>query len=90
MLTGNLEFHRELVGLLRNPRLDDLFNQLLAEVRLILTPLGRDVAGPWLGRNRELLELVVAGDGDAFTARLQRYLDDSQRDVIERLTLAPA
>jgi DNA-binding GntR family transcriptional regulator len=85
ILTGNLEFHRELVRLLGNPKLDDIFNQLLAELRLILNSLDRDVGGPWLGRNRELLELIVEGDADAFRDRLQRYLDDARRDVVARL-----
>jgi DNA-binding GntR family transcriptional regulator len=85
VMTANLEFHRELVRLLGNPKLDDIFNQLMAELRLILTPLDRDVGGAWLGRNRELLELLVEGDPAAFTARLQRYLEDSRRDVLARI-----
>jgi DNA-binding GntR family transcriptional regulator len=85
VLTGNLEFHREIVRLLGNPRLDEIFGHLLAEIRLILTSLDRDVAGPWLQRNRELLDLLVSGDPPAFSARLERYLDDARRDVVARL-----
>jgi DNA-binding GntR family transcriptional regulator len=85
VMTANLEFHRELVRLLGNPKLDDIFNQLLAELRLILTPLDRDVGGAWLGRNRELLELLVEGDATGFTSHLQRYLDDSRHDVLARI-----
>jgi DNA-binding GntR family transcriptional regulator len=85
VLTANLEFHRELVRLLGNPKLDDIFNQLLAELRLILTPLDRDVGGAWLGRNRELFDLLVNGDPPTFRSRLQRYLEDSRRDVVARI-----
>jgi DNA-binding GntR family transcriptional regulator len=85
VLTANLEFHRELVRLLGNPKLDDIFNQLLAELRLILTPLDRDVGGAWLGRNRELFDLLVDGDAATFRSRLQRYLEDSRRDVVARI-----
>jgi DNA-binding GntR family transcriptional regulator len=85
VLTGNLEFHRELVHLLGNPKLDDIFNGLLAELRLILTSMDRDVGGPWLARNRELMDLLVEGDGAGFRARLGRYLDDSRRDVVARI-----
>lgn len=85
VLTANLEFHRAIVALLHNPRLEGIFDELLAEVRLILTSLGRDVAGPWLARNRELLGLLVDGDPEAFTARLRSYLDDAHREVVERL-----
>jgi DNA-binding GntR family transcriptional regulator len=85
VMTANVEFHRELVRLLGNPKLDDIFNQLLAELRLILTPLDRDVGGAWLGRNRELFDLLVDGDAATFKSRLQRYLDDSRRDVVARI-----
>jgi DNA-binding GntR family transcriptional regulator len=85
VLTGNLEFHREIVRLVGNPRLDEIFGQLLAEIRLILTSLGRDVGGLWLARNRELLDLLVSGDPPTFSARLERYLDDAQREVVARL-----
>jgi DNA-binding GntR family transcriptional regulator len=85
VLTGNLEFHREIVRLLGNPRLDEIFGHLLAEIRLILTSLDRDVAGPWLQRNRELLDLLVSGDPQAFRERLERYLDDAHHEVVARL-----
>jgi DNA-binding GntR family transcriptional regulator len=85
ILTGNLEFHRELVHLLGNPKLDEIFNQLLAELRLILTAFDRDVGGPWLARNRELMQLLRDGDGEAFRSRLERYLEDSRREVVARL-----
>ena len=81
--TANLEFHRSLVHLAGNPKLDDIFTGLLAELRLILAPLDRQrFGGPWLRRNRELMELLMGGDGDAFRERLQRYLDDSRREVL--------
>lgn len=85
VLTGNLEFHRAIVGLLGNPRLEGIFDELLAEIRLILTSLGGDVGGPWLARNRDLLDLLVHGPADDFTERLQRYLDDAHREVVARL-----
>lgn len=88
VLNANLEFHRELVALLGNPRLDALFGGLLAEIRLILTSLDRDVAGPWLERNRELAALLEQGDADEFAARLERYLDDARDDVLQRIRTA--
>lgn len=84
-LTGNLEFHRELVRLLGNARLDDIFNGLSAEIRLILTSLDRDVGGSWLARNRELADLMERGDPATFAAQIRRYLDDAQADVVRRL-----
>ena len=89
VLTANLEFHRELVALIGNPRLDVLFGGLLAEIRLILTSLDRDVAGPWLARNRELAELLELGEAGEFAARLERYLEDAREDVLRRMRSSP-
>ena len=83
LLTANLDFHSRLVGLAGNPRLDDIFGGLLAELRLILGTLDhQDLDGPWVWRNRELMELLVDGYGDAFRERLHGYLEDSRRDVL--------
>jgi DNA-binding GntR family transcriptional regulator len=90
VLTGNLELHREIVGLLQNPRLDGIFNELLAEIRLILTSLDRDVAGPWLARNRDLVDLLITGSAEAFASSLREYLDDSHREVLSRIPQDPA
>jgi DNA-binding GntR family transcriptional regulator len=88
--TANLDFHSALVGLAGNPKLDDIFGGLLAELRLILAPLDREsVGGPWLRRNRELMELLMSADSDAFRERLQRYLDDSRREVLAVLDTPP-
>jgi DNA-binding GntR family transcriptional regulator len=85
VLTANLDFHREMVRLLGNPKLDQIFDQLLAEIRLILTWLGSDVAGPWLERNRELLRLLIAGDIPSFDQSLHQYMADSDAEVVARL-----
>jgi DNA-binding GntR family transcriptional regulator len=85
VLSKNLEFHRELVRLLGNERLCDLFEGLLDEMTLMLSPLSTDVAGPWLDRNRELLQLLIEGRREEFANALQRYLDASRDDVIPLL-----
>ncbi|MGI5490141.1 GntR family transcriptional regulator [Microtetraspora malaysiensis] len=83
--TQNQEFHRALVGLLGNPRLDQIFDQITTEITLTLVPLERDVAGPWLARNRELLRLLAVGDAAGFRAEIIRYLNQSMDDVAGRL-----
>lgn len=85
VIAQNLEFHRRLVALLGNPRLDQVFDQLAAEVMLMLVSLHADVAGPWPKRNRELLRLLVKGSPKQFDAALQRYLADSLKDVLARI-----
>lgn len=87
-LTANLDFHREIVRLLGNPKLDQIFDQLLAEIRLILTWLGSDVAGPWLHRNRRLLKLLQSGEEESFDQALRRYMADSDAEVVARLEAA--
>jgi DNA-binding GntR family transcriptional regulator len=80
----NAEFHRQLVGLLGNTRLDQLFEQLLGEIRLILTGfIGRD--HPWPQRNSRLVQLLVDGDRQGFERELERYLQDSCDDAVARL-----
>lgn len=90
--TANLEFHSALVRLAGNPKLDDIFAGLLAEVRLILGALDRErVGGPWLRRNRELMDALVVGDGEGFRERVHDYLEDSRREVLAaREEAAPA
>jgi DNA-binding GntR family transcriptional regulator len=85
VLSENLEFHRELVRLLGNERISNLFDGLLDEMTLMLSALNTDVAGPWLPRNRELLELLIAGRRDEFAAKLEEYFDASQEDVLSRM-----
>lgn len=82
--TANLEFHSALVRLAGNPRLDDIFDGLLAEVRLILGALDREgIGGPWLRRNRELIEVLLGGDEAEFRGRVHDYLEDSRREVLD-------
>jgi DNA-binding GntR family transcriptional regulator len=88
VLSQNLEFHRTLVALLGNSRLDRTFGQIAAEITLMLVSLDRDVAGPWMGRNRKLLELLQRGDEAEFSEELRRYLELSRDDVLNRV--APA
>jgi DNA-binding GntR family transcriptional regulator len=84
--TLNAEFHRQLVGLLGNARLDQLFEQLLGEIRLILTGfIGRDQQ--WPQRNARLVQLLADGDRRGFEEELAHYLQDSCDAAVARLQL---
>jgi DNA-binding GntR family transcriptional regulator len=86
--TLNAEFHRQLVGLLGNPRLDQLFEQLLGEIRLILTSfIGR--GDQWPQRNARLVQLLIDGDRGGFEEELERYLQDSCDDAVARAQAGP-
>ncbi|MCW2586549.1 MAG: transcriptional regulator, GntR family [Frankiales bacterium] len=84
----NAEFHRQLVALLGNQRLDQLFDQLLGEIRLILTGFIGSPQ-PWPQRNRQLLQLLVDGDKRKFERELERYLQDSCDDAVARCESDP-
>lgn len=85
VLRQNLEFHRRLVALVGNRRLDQVFEELAAEVTLALVSLHADVAGPWLRRNRALLRLLEEGKARQFRSEMRRYLEDSLEDVLARI-----
>jgi DNA-binding GntR family transcriptional regulator len=81
--TLNAEFHRQLVGLLGNARLDQLFEQLLGEIRLILTGfIGRDQQ--WPQRNARLVQFLADGDRQGFEEELEQYLRDSCDEAVAR------
>ncbi|NUT98229.1 MAG: GntR family transcriptional regulator [Saccharothrix sp.] len=81
--TANLDLHRALVEPCRSRRLDRLFTQLFAELRLAFLLAGdpQPLHEPYLAWNRRIAELVVAGDADAVRAELLRYLDDAERRI---------
>ncbi|MEJ2858358.1 MULTISPECIES: GntR family transcriptional regulator [unclassified Saccharothrix] len=81
--TANLDLHRALVEPCRSRRLDRLFTQLLAELRLafLLADDPQPLHEPYLAWNRRIAELVVAGDAEAARRELLRYLDDAERRI---------
>lgn len=79
--TANIRFHQALVTLNQSPRIDETMRQLLAELRLVFHVMDnpRDFHEPFVDRNRELLELVQAGEHDRAAAYLDGYLDHAER-----------
>ena len=77
--TANMQFHRDLVALAGSPRIDQVTERLLAEMRLAF----HAVASPqrlhetYVGRNRLLLELLGAGEFERAARQLEDYLQDS-------------
>ena len=77
--TANMQFHRDLVALAGSPRIDQVTERLLAEMRLAF----HAVASPqrlhesYVGRNRLLLELLGAGEFEGAARQLEDYLQDS-------------
>ncbi|MFE5634390.1 GntR family transcriptional regulator [Streptomyces sp. NPDC056463] len=83
--TANIHFHRELVALAGSARTDELMRGVLAELRLAFHTVDdpRGLHEPYLVRNREILDALLAGDRTTAEHLLARYLDDSRTRIVE-------
>ncbi|MFD0144966.1 MULTISPECIES: GntR family transcriptional regulator [unclassified Streptomyces] len=83
--TANIHFHRELVALAGSARTDELMRGVLAELRLAFHTVDdpRGLHEPYLVRNREILDALLAGDRATAEHLLARYLDDSRTRIVE-------
>lgn len=83
--TANIRFHRALVALAGSPRLDELMRGILAELRLVFHVMAdpRRFHEPYLTRNRQLVELLRAGDRRGAVTALAAYLDDAERQLVD-------
>lgn len=82
--TANMEFHRAIVSLADSPRLNAMFEQMLAELRLAFGLL-KDSAllhGPYIETNQRILALFEAGQLGESAALLKDYLQHSERVVL--------
>lgn len=76
--TANMHFHQHLVALAGSRRLDETTARLLAELRLAFQGAAPEqVHGPYVTRNRALLDLISAGRTEAAARMLEEYLDVS-------------
>ncbi|MDT9692362.1 GntR family transcriptional regulator [Streptomyces sp. P9(2023)] len=83
--TANIHFHRELVALAGSARTDELMRGVLAELRLAFHVVAdpRGLHEPYLVRNREILEALLAGERPTAERLLAGYLDDSRTRIVE-------
>ncbi len=82
--TANMRFHEHLVALAGSRRLDEITSRLLAELRLAFHAVAspQRLHEPYVGRNRGLLELLLAGDAARAAEDLEGYLRDSQAELL--------
>lgn len=81
--TADLRFHQAVAGLAGSPRINDLMRGLLAELRLVFHVMA-DPEGfhrPYLSRNREIYELLAAGDRAGAEQALTDYLLDAEKQL---------
>jgi DNA-binding GntR family transcriptional regulator len=83
--TANLRFHRALVDLAGSTRIEEFMAQILAELRLVFHVMEnpRRFHEPYIGRNRELLEALRAGDVTRAETLLGEYLDDAESQLVQ-------
>jgi DNA-binding GntR family transcriptional regulator len=83
--TAGVHFHQALVALIGSPMLDEFFQRVVAQLRLVFVGMSSEgeLHQPWLDRDRRICELVVGGLRDDAVAELERYLDDSERLIID-------
>lgn len=82
--TANMAFHMAVVELADSPRLNHLFGQLLAELRLAfgLVQDPAAVHGPYVDMNAQILSLAGQGKFTEAAQALGHYLTQSERVVL--------
>ncbi|RCG31435.1 GntR family transcriptional regulator [Sphaerisporangium album] len=82
--TGNMRFHQAVVALAGSERLDEMMRQVLAELRLTFLAMKNPRAfhEPYIGRNREILKLIEAGDAGGAERLLDDYLADAEAQLV--------
>jgi DNA-binding GntR family transcriptional regulator len=90
--TADITFHRTIVDACDSVRMGRLFDRLFAELRLAFFAIGspRALHEPFVGRNRQLTGLLVAGTVEGARAELDRYLHDAEAQILAALTAAGA
>jgi DNA-binding GntR family transcriptional regulator len=83
MIEADVEFHRQLVGLLESPRLNRFFEELQGELWLCLALITRrpEKPDPLIDEHTELYELMLEGDQEACRRQLEQHLADSEENL---------
>ncbi len=82
--TANMRFHQAVAELTGSRRVRDVVRRLLAELRLVFVVMAdlREFHQPFLASNRELYELLAAGDAVAAEKALAAYLDTAETQLL--------
>jgi DNA-binding GntR family transcriptional regulator len=83
--TAGLRFHQAIAALAGSARVDEIMQQILAELRLVfaVTKDRHIFYEPYLAPKREILRLLEAGDLDAAERVLDRYLTDAEQQLLQ-------
>ena len=85
--TSSLYFHQALVDMIGSTRLSAMFENLLAELRLVFSIMTDESAFQlqWVERDREIAMHIFAGRRAEANEALDRYLYDSEALVIDAI-----
>jgi DNA-binding GntR family transcriptional regulator len=83
--TANMGFHQAVSELTGSRRVRESVRRLLAELRLAFVVMAdlREFHQPYLKSNRELYELLAAGDAAAAEVALAAYFDVAESQLLE-------
>jgi DNA-binding GntR family transcriptional regulator len=86
--TANMRFHQAVAELTGSRRVRDVVRRLLAELRLVFVVMAdlREFHQPYLTSNRELYELLAAGDAAAAEKALAAYFDMAEAQLLAAYT----
>jgi DNA-binding GntR family transcriptional regulator len=86
--TLDIDFHRTLVAGCGSTHIREMFERVLAELRLafLQLPDRRELHLPYIERNRRIAALLADGDRAGALAELRDYLDAAERHVLGALT----
>lgn len=83
MVAADVEFHRQLVGLLESPRLNRFFDELQGELWLCLALITRrpEKPDPLIEEHVELYKLMAGGEQERCRRQLKQHLADSEENL---------
>lgn len=83
--TANMHFHQAVADLAQSPRVTEVMDHLLAELRLVFHVMDAPQAfhATYLPENRAILELLEAGDLAGAEAAIATYLDAAEAQLVE-------
>lgn len=88
--TASLDFHRAVVRMAGSTRVNAFFHNLVAQLRLAFAVMPDESAFQiqWVGRDRQIADLILAGRRDEATALMNDYLNDSETQIIDGVRAA--
>lgn len=85
--TATMYFHQAIVQLLGSSRIDEFFENILAQLRLSFgfIPLEREFHSHWPQWDEEIAKLILQGDRERAANEMARYLTESEARTIDVL-----